>query len=609
MIFTFFPLCALILQNVAFDAASLLGGIEVACIFAGRLKSGSLGALGKFQANLAVTYIKSCVYGFSVMMKLSLLAIIVAAGPALAQEEISLVDPLPELINRNSSNCEFTFFSDGDDVLDLRGETGQPCFDLKGGRDILALDEKNFPKGVTVFTGPGQDIVLTGNGDDIVTTFDDEDEEFILRGGDDILIVEGVLAEGFSAPGEAPRTRIKMGSGHDKVTFGFADFDNSIRLRSPNLEVWGEHQGLLEIDGYCGRYFDGRAIDFTMPLTDPEKSVIVNTKGCGLSFVRQAGDLQLEQIGGRLNLSMRPQENTLENAPARIVGNVKEGAAFSGSFEISSRDSEFVWEGFGLAALNVNFLDNYMGGVFDIKTSKAFFGTLDLSYGNASISATALESAEVVLQGALSGNRINIDLIAPTINLTWFPSFGRFPEITTSRSGVVADLVGRQDAIEDDVLKGISISDNRVAVRLEAKHNALLAKEPVSGEQEESSAEDKPSRIKEKAPRYDDLKESEKTEVYYSVSATTSIVEDVNVVAGKVKMSIHSSSGGEGCIEMRISDEDKKMEDLYVPCDGQVFVADVSSYEQITLKRDGNEMVVEINGDTQFRVDTLTVRN
>jgi hypothetical protein len=503
-------------------------------------------------------------------------------------------DNLANLIERNSENCKFTFFSEGDDILDLRGKKGFPCFDLKSGRDILALDPGDYPTGTTVFTGPGRDIVVLPDGDDKVFAFNDEDEEYILRGGNDYVVIPGILATGINIPGRAGRTIIKPGSGRDRIIFGDMSRAEIARMRSPNLEVWGNDPGNLKLEAVCGRYFDSRNIDVTFPENAHEKKVDVEAFGCGLSFPRQSGDLVLYQKGGRLNLTVQSDEWQEGHRPSVIKAKIDNGTSLASGFQTSAKESVFSWHGQGLASFSAEFKKENMGGKFEVSSDKYVYGVVDLSRGNAGFELVASNGIELTLKGALDANIMNFSLKSPSTVVSWYPEFGRFPLVDTKGEVPVRVVKGKKKAAKDDVEGAIRSNDVLLMTEIKRK------REGMKGDQEKED----------KGPisQYSGLTESENRALLYSAQVTLPVEEEEIVTGMPVNLKIYRGDREGRCIDVSVLDGDGTEPDIEAKCDEESFIADVKEYEKIRLERAGRTMEVLINGESRFQVSTIGFR-
>lgn len=540
------------------------------------------------------------------MNKTVLLAAILMSGPLGAQEAgVDSPDVAAEaevMIDRNSQSCDFTFFSNGDDTLDLRGNTGSSCFDLKAGRDILSLDPENFPEGTRVFTGPGRDIVVLPDGPDYVVGYDDTDEEYVLRGGDDEVVIDGRLATGGRTPGTAPKTVIRPGSGQDRISFGMNGSEGVVRFRSPDLEIWGDEPGSTSFDGYCGRIVDDRFIDVTFPLNRPDRSVDVRTDGCGLSFPRQSGPLNLYQEGGRLSLSMRRESAIDPVVPATLSARVRDGSALALSVETAAGASNFEWQGYGLAAINADFSSDDMGGSYKIASQGTVYGSIGLGAGNASFDMKSARGIELAMSGALGDNAMSVYLSAPTISINWSVDAGRFPDVNILDQSDVVISTGLIEADHDEVR---SILREDVARKIKEELAAIDVVDPSldAGEADEvvkPEAETIP---------FDDLSDTQQRELFYSALHTKPKTEVLSVETQSVELRIDRLSRDGHCYDVKVIDYDGKNADLSIDCMGDTFAEHVEEFEEILLTSGARKVSFKINEGSKFRVDTLVVRN
>jgi len=534
------------------------------------------------------------------MRNSALLAIVLTSVPgfAVAQLAYSSESGLKSLIVPNSENCEFTFFSDNDDTITFDSLGVDPCFDLKAGDDVFSLRAEAYPEGVTVYTGPGRDTLTLPNGNDVVYAYDDQDELYVLRGGNDTVRIPGVLATGGTNPGKSRETIISPGSGSDRIYFGSRKFEGAVRLRSPNIRVMADEPGKLTIDSYCGRYFDDQTIDFNLPLVVGSKAVSIDAIGCGLSLMGQAGDLNLEQEGGRLNLSVRAPRDQQED-PVEISAKIRNSMALWSNFEVSSKDTDFNWSGLGPASLSAKFAGDRMGGRFRMDTPESFYGSISLLYGDADFSIVAGDRIEVVLDGALSDNNMSFSLISPSTSVVWVPDGGRFPPVVTTGVGKTQALTGREIALKSQVEAAIREQDERSLAEMKADEGARTQAEAmVPGASSGASY-----------VRYEQRSEAAQSSIYYSAAAVRPITEEMSVVGGVVDFGIERSPADEACLEVFVYDRDGGKEDLIVGCGENGDFKDVSRYEEIVVRRAMHDVAISINGQSGFRVDALTVKN
>lgn len=538
------------------------------------------------------------------MKSISILALLVAAGPVLAQNATQ-TEVVQTKFEKNSQNCDFTFFSQGDDRLDLRSNSGAGCFDMLSGNDRLSLSETDFSRGVRVFTGPGRDVVLLGRGDDFVTAFDDEDEEYDLRGGDDTLVISGSLASGLSAAGEAPKTIVRPGDGHDKIRFGLPGHDGSIRLRSPNIEVWSPGEGLLDVDAHCGRMFDARLFDMVFAQVSSKKTITANVSGCGLSFEDVAGDIQLEQSGGRLNMSVDNMNEGEGSSGSLVKAKIQDGSTMSATFKTSLRESDFIWEGFGLASINAAFISNEMGGAFTVKSEDSFYGTANLAKGNASMNITAGDTIELLIENALGSNDMSFDLRAPSVTIVWHPNVGDFPAFKTNGDDTLRSVKGRAEKSDNLVLSAVSAIYDRDTFAYNSVLEQMVEGEdgkmiPIQGMADWEHPLEEPV-------EYEAMSPQDQMSFYYSVLASDPIVSEKSVSVERVTFKIEGL--GRKCLDVHMIDTTGKKDTTLLECGGTPFAGDVTAYNKLVLQSEDREMTIDINGSSEFRVDGMIVRN
>lgn len=541
------------------------------------------------------------------MIKRTIFAASLSFVPLVVHAETSVEEePAGIAIEENSEVCGYTFYTDGDDQIALTGKIGRPCFDLKSGRDILGLDPESFPDGTDVYTGPGRDIVLLTNGPDTVESFDDMDEEIVLRGGDDTLNIQGVVAEGLAHPGRSDVTLVRTGSGHDKITFGLKGAGDVVRLRSPNIVVDTEGTGSLTSQMRCNRFLDTHTVDLSIPSSGKTKALHLFLQGCGLSLGRQSSNIELSQKGGRLNMSVRSPAYELEHGSATVNANVTDGSLLAASFETSAIDTVFSWQGYGVAAANFNFIDQDMGGDFNIETADRFYATADVSMGHAAIAATAGRLAELILLGSQhNSSSFDVTLSAPEVVVSWYPDAGEFPGIKTPEVFAYSARDGKKFAADDDVISALDRKYEREAA-LHAADSRRSEASAISKEARREARENAPDTT---APmRYEEVNENKQIEMLHSARSVRPVSKEMTSRIKNVDFEIYRS-GNLGCFDLLMQDLDGKRPDVKVACEDSSATFDASHYEVIELESDGGNLRVEFNSPDGFRVDRLKILN
>lgn len=531
------------------------------------------------------------------------------ALPVHAQEESEAGRSLSGLIQENSENCDFTFFTHSDDILDLRSDAETVCVDLLSGRDILALGKDDYPGGMTVYTGAGRDIVLLPDGDDVVITYDDEDEEILTRGGNDKVVMRGRLAEGQERPGRAPKTKVSMGTGDDRLEFGMPGSEGVVRLRSPDLEIRAGEWGKLDVDAYCGRHSDHRTVDLSFLENSARKSVSIDADGCGISLRRQSGPLRLRQVGSRLDLMVRPEFGAIYEFPAPLDVDVEKGASISASFESSSKDSVVNWQGFGFASLNFDLRSNEMGGKFDVESGGPLYATVDLAEGEVVANLRSGDEIEMVLAGAMTTSRMSFELAARQVRVHWYPEFGRFPSLRIADEAEVTRVSGKADAEEMGVRAAIddwAIRDGMVIATKAGESSIFMSKKDrVSGDGDQSTSSDFGS---EKPLLFDEMNEVEQAKSLYSAMASAVETRTEKVETDSVEFVIQRRMKDGSCLDVMMFDVDGVHDKIRIDCDDLISSVSASNYETVRVSSGGKTMSVAINGRSGFRVDRMSVK-
>jgi hypothetical protein len=513
-----------------------------------------------------------------------------------------------EVLEKNSKHCPFTLFSNDSDSLDLAGANEKACFDLKAGDDSLRIDPNSKFLSTSVFTGPGRDTVRLSNVSDRVETFDDRDAEIDLRGGDDELFITGVLAEGLANPGSSENTLIRTGAGSDVISFGSHDLDGLARLRSPELEIDPNGEGRLDLRMGCERYLDDRTFDVTVPASVKGKAIFANLSGCGASFAAQASPLKLEQVGGRLSIGVKAPHFGSVMQPVDVNVDVNNGSVFSGNFELTSRASSLSWQGFGLVTFKADFDGPNTGGDFSFETEDKVFGEINLANGDASFNAHSGEKVEIVLKGAMEDADHRLNLLAPEVVISWTPEQGNFPSIKIPSTGHITSYDGFELNDTVETLEAISWQDER---RSEEHRMARLGDEAkmISKEKRREAARREEMQEYFAPSPYEARDKADQTRAYHSAAVRHIKIKRNAVEVADVELRIHRSNADGECYAALLRDLDGVRPDVMVGCDDPWQKHPATDFEMLELKSSEGEVIVEINGDSEFRVDHLVLLN
>lgn len=487
------------------------------------------------------------------------------------------------------SNCPFTFFSEGDDIIDFRSGGSGTCFDMLAGSDTLVVARESFPEGIEAFTGRGADRIWASDGPDRVVDLGGEDADIRTYGGDDTIeILLPIDEDPFRGFESTSRSEIRPGSGYNQILISQDLPSNAYARFSPQSWFWfeGESRNLVRAD--CGRPQDAETFDLRVVEAPETADLRVEVTGCGAGFFGQHGNLSIEQLGGRFALSTEGEKfrrKLAEHDPV-ITGNV---VASTGAFielSKSSPESDLRWEGPGIAVFRSAF-EEASGGTFRIESGADVVAEVDLSPARVDYLFAAEGGVTLKLLSRFAQTNETIRLAGSRMDVSWsYLGGGAFPSINNT-------LVQEVDAIRvtPPVIEYYKGS-------LEQKAKAMFDVMRQGGMTDATNTDINP-RVPEIGPL-----EPESL--------------PFRITPGGTRLTIVARDPGTGtgaCLAAEVIDSDGDLPPLSAICaDGAgrnvaLEIEKAAEYERIRLSGpgtpEGQPIEIEINGDSGFAVNRL----
>lgn len=321
----------------------------------------------------------------------------------------------------DSHFCPLSFFTDGNDVLDLRAQVGAGCFDTGRGRDVLRIQPGDFPEGVVIVSGRGRSVLAVADSPAVV--FDQEATAEEIRTGprnDAIRLGLGFVgAEGFV---QTPPTRIITGGGDDLVVIG----SGTRPVQAPRLGANATIEpgvGALTVEAGCGRPMDADTIDATVSGAPEGARVYVQASGCGVSLRDHRASTILDQTGGRTAAQLAAAET---NTPIFFDAFMERSAGLGWGVYNPRADARLEWSGFGTGVIDVAALLPGTGGTYLASGDGTVFLRAEVGAGTPAATLMATERVEAVVEGGGTG-RARMEVAAPVMRVEWWPTGAALP--------------------------------------------------------------------------------------------------------------------------------------------------------------------------------------
>jgi len=509
----------------------------------------------------------------------SALAILLGAGQVAAQADPAGSQGEDDfLVQKNSEVCGFSFFTDEDDSLDFNDNGSEACFDMMGGDDVLILNRSDFADGVVVFTGQGRDTSWLTNGNDKITDEGGNDREIRTFDGDDHIVVNlPADRDAFRGVEKAEVTDIIPGPGKNMIRIGENIPTNAVARINPNIRLWPEIGAQDDLNITCGRPWIADVIDLQVPNANEGTTVDIDSHGCGLSLESLHGDMTLRQIGGRLVVDTDRSVSKFEkqSGQMKLLGVVEAGTGLFMEVSKSSIQTDFKWEGSGVAMLSLDLEDDKQGGTFDIASSNQVVFERSGS-GEASVTLASETGISARYTATSSAANDRISLSAPNTTFLWeWAGALTFPKVLTPSQTV-------QSWSSIKVPDNPFLSGNLGPVQLYAETMNVPREQlsPIVPVEEILSASELPAALK--------------LEVREAVIPQTSVDLEIDLRAAR----------DTGCFMVVLAG----VEGAYSCKDEGVDIEDASDVHGLSLRYEGQELQIDMNADSGFSVKSLNIR-
>ncbi len=482
---------------------------------------------------------------------------------------------------KNSSFCDFTYFTNAADNLEFRGSEENRCFDMKGGDDVLILNRSAFPSGVRIFTGSGRDTVWATDADDMVRDGDGNDKEIRTYDGDDTIEIEVPIDEDPNRGVEATqRTEIRPGRGKNRILMPKVGLSDAFPRYSPDVWLTTESEGHDTVEADCGRPLITSPFDFRSMEIPETSSISYKTNGCSVGIFGLYGDADVKMTGGRLALQTYNEGFRVpdgEHLP-RITGEVKGGIGLTLDIDKSSPDSLFSWEGTGSAYIRSRIRQAGSGGRFQVRSAREVSYQGEMTAGNVSFDLAAKGVVKLDIVSSGGRGQTLFSMAASRMDVAWrlageggFPDIVNDAPITYSETNFVTPEIDWKGP-RDDTAQARSQAD--------VEDPDLVTNPSVPA----------------------------------NVPSIEEQSEDVVVTPGNTRLRLQLRRENDRfgkCVSFRLVDHEgvepvkfERCESLEAPLK-RVVVNDATAYEEIVIEGDGVDLRIPINAASHFVVDRI----